>query len=47
MCSLDKKEQHVLRQLERNQAQIMFDPNTETIDIVVKPRTKPGLGDAH
>lgn len=34
--SLDQKVQHVLRQLERNEAQIMFDPNTETIDIVVK-----------
>ena len=33
--SLDQKVQHVLRQLERNEVQIMFDPNTETIDIVV------------
>jgi len=38
--SLDQKVQHVLRQLERNEAQIMFDPNSETIDIVVTPRAK-------
>jgi len=36
--SLDQKVQHVLRQLEHNEAQIMFDPNSETIDIVVKKR---------
>lgn len=36
--SLDQKVDHVLRQLERNEAQIMFDPNTETIDIVVKSK---------
>jgi uncharacterized protein YheU (UPF0270 family) len=34
--SLDQKVSHVLRQLERNEAKIMFDPNSETIDIVVK-----------
>jgi uncharacterized protein YheU (UPF0270 family) len=28
----------VLRQLERGEAQIMFDPNTETVDVVVKAR---------
>jgi uncharacterized protein YheU (UPF0270 family) len=34
--SLDQKVDHVLRQLEHNEAQIMFDPNSETIDIVVR-----------
>jgi uncharacterized protein len=33
--SLDQKVQHVLRQLKRGEAQIVFDPATETIDIVV------------
>jgi uncharacterized protein YheU (UPF0270 family) len=32
--SLDQKVAHVLRQLERGEAQIVFDPNTETVDIV-------------
>jgi len=36
--SLDQKVAHVLRQLERGEAKIMFDPNTETIDIVVSDR---------
>ena len=34
--SLEQKVAHVLRQLKRNEAKIMFDPNSETIDIVVK-----------
>lgn len=34
--SLEQKVAHVLRQLERNEAQIVFDPNTESIDIVVR-----------
>jgi uncharacterized protein len=34
--SLDTKVDQVLRQIERGEAQIVFDPNTETIDIVVK-----------
>ncbi len=38
--SLDQKVQHVLRQLERNEAKIMFDPNTETVDIVVQSPSK-------
>lgn len=38
--SLDQKVQHVLRQLEHNEAKIMFDPNSETIDIVVERRSK-------
>ena len=37
--SLDQKVAHVLRQLRRGEAQIVFDPATETIDIVV-----PGTG---
>jgi uncharacterized protein YheU (UPF0270 family) len=32
--TLDEKLAHVYRQLERNEAQIVFDPNTETIDII-------------
>ena len=36
--SLERKVADVLRQLERGEAQIMFDPNSETVDIVVKPR---------
>lgn len=34
--SLEQKVDHVLRQLERGEALIMFDPNTESVDIVVK-----------
>jgi len=33
--SLEQKVAHVLRQLQRKEAQIVFDPNTESIDIVV------------
>jgi uncharacterized protein YheU (UPF0270 family) len=33
--SLDQKLAHVIRQLERGEAQIVFDPGSETIDIVV------------
>ena len=36
--SLERKVADVLRQLERREAQIMFDPNSETIDIIVKSR---------
>jgi uncharacterized protein YheU (UPF0270 family) len=32
--TLDEKLTHVLHQLERGEAQIMFDPNTETVEIV-------------
>jgi uncharacterized protein YheU (UPF0270 family) len=35
---LDTKIAQVLRQIERGEAQILFDPNSETIDIVVKER---------
>lgn len=34
--SLEQKVAHVLRQLERKEAHIVFDPNTESIDIVVR-----------
>ncbi len=36
--TLDEKVAHVLRQLERKEAQILFDPASETIDLIVKPR---------
>jgi uncharacterized protein YheU (UPF0270 family) len=36
--SLDEKVAQVLRQLERREAQILFDPESQTIDLVVKPR---------
>ena len=32
----ERKVADVLRQLERREAQIVFDPNTETVDIVVR-----------
>jgi len=32
--TLEEKLAHVYRQLERNEAQIVFDPNTETIHII-------------
>ncbi len=39
--SLEQKLAHVYRQLERAEAQIVFDPSTETIDIV--PTRAKGL----
>jgi uncharacterized protein len=36
--SLDQKVAHVLRQLERKEAQVMFDPDTESVTLVVKSR---------
>jgi uncharacterized protein YheU (UPF0270 family) len=33
--SLDQKVAHVLRQLERGEARIVFDPGSETVDVVV------------
>ncbi|MBB6095361.1 hypothetical protein HNQ60_004251 [Povalibacter uvarum] len=39
--SLDEKVAHVMRQLERGEAQILFDPVTETIDIVVMEGRRP------
>ena len=38
--SIDQKVAHVMRQLERKEAKIMFDPNSETIHIVVGVRMK-------
>jgi uncharacterized protein YheU (UPF0270 family) len=35
---LDTKIEQVLHQIERGEALIMFDPNTETVDVVVKQR---------
>jgi len=34
-ASLESKVAHVIRQLERGEAQILFDPQSESIDIVV------------
>ena len=36
--SLQQKVAHVMRQLERGEAQILFDPNSETVDIVPVPQ---------
>jgi len=36
--ALDRKVYDVMRQLNRGEAQIVFDPNTESVDIVVKRR---------
>lgn len=35
--SLQQKVAQVMRQLERKEIQIIFDPDSESIDIVVKP----------
>jgi uncharacterized protein YheU (UPF0270 family) len=35
---LERKVYEVMRQLERGEAQILFDPNTESVDIIVKRR---------
>ena len=35
---LDRKVLDVMRQLDRGEAQIVFDPNTESVEIVVKRR---------
>ena len=34
--SLEQKVTQVMRQLQRNEAQITFDPDTDSIDIIVK-----------
>ena len=40
--SLEQKLAHVYRQLERGEARIVFDPSTESIDIVVsRPTGRP------
>ena len=36
--SLEEKVAHVMRQLERDEAQVVFDPNTESVDVVVNRR---------
>lgn len=38
-ASLDTKVAHVVHQLERGEAQILFDPQSESIDIVVVRRS--------
>lgn len=37
--SLDTKVAHVIRQIERGEAQIIFEPQSESIDIVVVSRS--------
>ena len=39
--SLDQKVAQVTRQLQRGEAQIVFDPESETIDVVVVPGGRP------
>lgn len=41
---LDTKIAQVLRQIERGEARIVFDPSSETIDIVVKERLATSKG---
>jgi uncharacterized protein YheU (UPF0270 family) len=41
---LDQKVAQVLRQLQRGEAQIVFDPDSETVDIVVVTRGGSGSG---
>jgi uncharacterized protein YheU (UPF0270 family) len=36
--SLDEKVAHVMRQLERNEARILFDPASESITLLIKDR---------
>ncbi|HEY2736401.1 MAG TPA: YheU family protein [Polyangiales bacterium] len=36
--SLQQKVAHVMQQLERSEAQIVFDPNSDSLDIVVVPK---------
>ncbi|MFT3752570.1 MAG: YheU family protein [Paludibacter sp.] len=38
--SLEQKAAHVMRQLERAEAQIVFDPDSESIDIIVSQPAK-------
>jgi len=37
--SLEQKVAHVMQQLQRREAQIVFDPNTESVSIVVNPQS--------
>ena len=41
--SLDEKVAHVLRQLERGEAQVIFDAELETVDIVVCKPTQAAI----
>lgn len=36
--TLEEKRLHVLHQLERGEAQILFDPQSQSVDIVVTPK---------
>lgn len=38
--SLEQKVAHVMRQLERREAQVMFDPDSESVTIIVAPKPK-------
>lgn len=40
--TLEQKMGHVLRQLERGEARILFDPETETVNIVPAPPPSRG-----
>lgn len=39
--TLEEKLAHVMHQLERGEARIVFDPQSQTVDIVVTPERKP------
>ena len=39
--TLEQKIAHVVAQIERGEAQIMFDPNTESVSIVPRERVPP------
>ena len=42
--SLEQKVAHVLRQLDEGDAQVLFDPESESVQIVrVRPATRPSL----
>lgn len=42
--SLEEKVLHVTRQLERGEAQIVFDPESESVDVVLVRTFKPQAG---
>jgi hypothetical protein len=39
--SLDEKVAHVVRQLDRGEAQIIFDPNSKSIDLIANTASRP------
>jgi uncharacterized protein YheU (UPF0270 family) len=43
--SLEQKVSQVLRQLERGEARILFDPDSETVNLVVADRPRVGRPD--